>query len=270
MREQKEDLYVGMPGLQEALAELDINEMDSFTCPIGMEIMKDPVTAADGHTYERAAIQAWFDQGKHGSPKTGLPLPNTDLTPNHNLRQAIEECRLQQMAVRAAASQAQEAVSSVLQEKAQQVASQAALLAKYTFAEQQIRVIQNKLGRVVLNFIAAMDLHLKRYSKENWDANAAAGFVGTVLSRIINGVADYNQMLEKPKMYSFLPVVAIFVESYVKKHPELWQLQDHLDFAKSLKTALYKGEFPALQQRFADVPLEAGEAAERLESAFAQ
>ena len=33
---------------------------DALCCPISMEIMRDPVIAADGHTYERAEIEAWF------------------------------------------------------------------------------------------------------------------------------------------------------------------------------------------------------------------
>ena len=31
---------------------------DALCCPISMEIMRDPVIAADGHTYERAEIEA--------------------------------------------------------------------------------------------------------------------------------------------------------------------------------------------------------------------
>uniref|UniRef100_A0A061RL00 U-box domain-containing protein 35-like n=1 Tax=Tetraselmis sp. GSL018 TaxID=582737 RepID=A0A061RL00_9CHLO len=55
-------------------------------CPILREPMQDPVVAADGYTYERRAIQRWFDEmaasGKPlASPMTGLPLPSTALTP---------------------------------------------------------------------------------------------------------------------------------------------------------------------------------------------
>jgi hypothetical protein len=41
-----------------------------FLCPIRMEIMKDPVVAADGHTYERGAIEDWFARGNSSSPMT--------------------------------------------------------------------------------------------------------------------------------------------------------------------------------------------------------
>ena len=33
---------------------------DALCCPISMEIMRDPVIAADGHTYERVEIESWF------------------------------------------------------------------------------------------------------------------------------------------------------------------------------------------------------------------
>jgi len=48
--------------------------------------MKDPVVAADGQTYERAAIQEWLDRGNRASPKSGAQLEHTSLTPNYNLR----------------------------------------------------------------------------------------------------------------------------------------------------------------------------------------
>jgi hypothetical protein len=62
---------------------------DDFLCPITLEVMRDPVCAADGHSYERAAIQEWLI-GHRSSPKTGAPLAHTTLTPTHTLRQVIE------------------------------------------------------------------------------------------------------------------------------------------------------------------------------------
>ena len=52
--------------------------------------MIDPVMAADGHSYERREIQAWFARGKRTSPMTGAQLPHTHLTPNINLKKAIQ------------------------------------------------------------------------------------------------------------------------------------------------------------------------------------
>ena len=53
---------------------------DSFRCPIGRSLMRDPVTAADGHSYERANIEQWFAKNRGAqltSPMTGLRLPST-------------------------------------------------------------------------------------------------------------------------------------------------------------------------------------------------
>jgi len=51
------------------------------SCPILHGLMRDPVVAADGHTYEREAITRWLSE--HGtSPLTGLALPSRSLFPN--------------------------------------------------------------------------------------------------------------------------------------------------------------------------------------------
>ena len=47
--------------------------------------------AADGFSYERREIQAWFDRGKRTSPKTNEELPHTFLVPNNNLKSAIQD-----------------------------------------------------------------------------------------------------------------------------------------------------------------------------------
>ena len=56
-------------------------------CPITHEVMVDPVITADGHTYERAAIERVFEEGNEGrSPVTGLVLSSRLLTPNVAIR----------------------------------------------------------------------------------------------------------------------------------------------------------------------------------------
>ena len=70
------------------------NYMDSFHCPLTMEVMRDPVITADGQTYERAEIESWFALGKRTSPLTGAELPSTHVTPNIALRHAIQESGL--------------------------------------------------------------------------------------------------------------------------------------------------------------------------------
>jgi len=61
---------------------------DQFTCPITQDIMSDPVIAADGHSYERAAIARWL-QSHETSPKTNQVLQNKHLLPNHGLKSLI-------------------------------------------------------------------------------------------------------------------------------------------------------------------------------------
>ena len=63
---------------------------DAYLCPITMDPMEDPVIAADGHSYEKSEINAWFARGNNTSPKTGAQLEDTRLFPNHNLRNAIQ------------------------------------------------------------------------------------------------------------------------------------------------------------------------------------
>ncbi|CAN0353385.1 unnamed protein product, partial [Ectocarpus sp. 13 AM-2016] len=41
---------------------------DEFSCPITRELMRDPVIAADGHTYDREAIEMWL-RNHDTSPK---------------------------------------------------------------------------------------------------------------------------------------------------------------------------------------------------------
>ena len=61
-------------------------------CPITCEIMQEPVIVfEDCHTYERAAITEWFARGNRTSPSTGKDLGSTNMGPNHQVKQSIEE-----------------------------------------------------------------------------------------------------------------------------------------------------------------------------------
>ncbi|KAF7818857.1 E3 ubiquitin-protein ligase PUB24-like [Senna tora] len=63
-----------------------------FICPISLQIMKDPVTAITGITYDRDSIERWlFTNNNTICPVTKQPLPlDSDLTPNHTLRRLIQ------------------------------------------------------------------------------------------------------------------------------------------------------------------------------------
>ena len=63
---------------------------DRFQCPITQFRMVDPVIAKDGHSYDRMAIQQWFDAGHNTSPKQNNVI-SMELTPNHGLKTQIQE-----------------------------------------------------------------------------------------------------------------------------------------------------------------------------------
>ena len=46
------------------------------------ELMRVPVIAADGISYEKEAIRRWFAMGQASSPWTNQPLPTLQLIPN--------------------------------------------------------------------------------------------------------------------------------------------------------------------------------------------
>lgn len=70
--------------------------------------MRDPVVSADGFTYERSAIEGWFEasaaraaaagrpSAPARSPLTNEALPHTVLTPNRFVRSAIADMLGQQ------------------------------------------------------------------------------------------------------------------------------------------------------------------------------
>ncbi len=73
---------------------MDENRPAEHKCPITLEVMREPVVAADGHSYEKAAIEEYFASPfGNKSPSTGTPLANRDLLPNHALRVMINDWR---------------------------------------------------------------------------------------------------------------------------------------------------------------------------------
>eukprot|EP00887_Chlorella_sp_A99_P006091 scaffold22.g6091.t1 len=67
---------------------------EALQCPITQEPMCDPVLAADGHMYERAAIEAWITREQAAgrtpaSPMTAEPLEDLRLVPVHAIRGII-------------------------------------------------------------------------------------------------------------------------------------------------------------------------------------
>ncbi|XP_060195387.1 E3 ubiquitin-protein ligase PUB24-like [Lycium barbarum] len=72
----------------------NIEVPEYFICPISLQIMKDPVTAITGITYDRESIERWLFKNPNNNvicPVTKVPVPrDSDLTPNHTLRRLIQ------------------------------------------------------------------------------------------------------------------------------------------------------------------------------------
>ncbi|KAJ7541855.1 hypothetical protein O6H91_10G079700 [Diphasiastrum complanatum] len=73
-----------------------MSPFESFLCPLTKQVMKDPVVLQSEVTYERSAIENWFEtcieQGHVPTcPVSCQMLSSTELLPNLVLRQTIEE-----------------------------------------------------------------------------------------------------------------------------------------------------------------------------------
>ena len=62
--------------------------LEEFCCPISLQLMSDPVVAADGFSYERDSIERWLEKHET-SPSTGATLPHKGIVPNHQLKAMI-------------------------------------------------------------------------------------------------------------------------------------------------------------------------------------
>jgi len=68
--------------------QTDENFYNTLICPIICEMMVNPVVAADGHTYERSAIEEWLKK-RDTSPMTGEKMKSKVLVDNFQLRSII-------------------------------------------------------------------------------------------------------------------------------------------------------------------------------------
>jgi hypothetical protein len=92
---QEAELQRNVERLREAVREERLRRslrsavQKEFICPITMTVFTDPVIAADGHSYERSAIEEWL--AHHAtSPLTNLKLPHKHLVPNRAIKSAVE------------------------------------------------------------------------------------------------------------------------------------------------------------------------------------
>lgn len=77
-----------------ARALLETHFPSHLCCPISMAPMREPVVAADGHTYDRTNIARWqrANQGERvRSPVTNEVLASNELFPNNMARSAIHQ-----------------------------------------------------------------------------------------------------------------------------------------------------------------------------------
>ena len=68
---------------------LDIKIRSTLCCPITQSLMRDPVMASDGETYEREAIENWLKE-KNISP-SGDQFPNKTLAPSKRAKASVLE-----------------------------------------------------------------------------------------------------------------------------------------------------------------------------------
>lgn len=64
--------------------------LPELLCPITREVMRDPVVAADGFSYERRAILKWITSGNKTSPMTNQQLQDLTVLPNRTLALLIQ------------------------------------------------------------------------------------------------------------------------------------------------------------------------------------
>ncbi|XVF65780.1 hypothetical protein PTKIN_Ptkin09bG0277800 [Pterospermum kingtungense] len=76
---------------QKSLGSQPLEPLQSFYCPITLDVMVDPVETSSGLAFERSAIEAWFAAGNNLCRLTLTPLDTSILRPNKTLRQCIEE-----------------------------------------------------------------------------------------------------------------------------------------------------------------------------------
>lgn len=68
---------------------------EAFVCPLTKQVMQDPVTLENGQTYERVAIERWFQECKDNGRATVCPMTgqkvDTNVKSSLALRNTIEE-----------------------------------------------------------------------------------------------------------------------------------------------------------------------------------
>jgi hypothetical protein len=88
--ERASKMSLKIPSAEAAVANNDENPELFMDNIFTLEVMKEPVVATDGFTYEKRAILEWF-RTKRTSPTTGAVLASTNLIPNNTLKSHINQ-----------------------------------------------------------------------------------------------------------------------------------------------------------------------------------
>lgn len=64
---------------------------DEFLCPITYDLLREPVVASDGHTYEKMAIEKWLKSENPTSPLSGERLHDKEIVHNRTLKKLIQD-----------------------------------------------------------------------------------------------------------------------------------------------------------------------------------
>ena len=141
-----------------SLASLDEYPKE-FTCPITTKCMIDPVTAANGITYERSAIQEWLSK-ERTSQSSKLRGHHFNLAPNHEKKSQIAAWRISEQQKRRKPARTEPPSSQQLEQQlksqfmqitwsnsAAQVLDEITSLAKLV-TENALCIPQSQLGRL--------------------------------------------------------------------------------------------------------------------------
>jgi len=78
-------------GLDKDAESDDVDDDEALCCPITMELFRDPVVIASGHTYDRESIEQHFKAGNKKDPLTNQPLPSTFMLTNWDKRRQVQD-----------------------------------------------------------------------------------------------------------------------------------------------------------------------------------
>ena len=79
----------GMQKLKEKGVAIEVP--NEFKCPITCDVMRQPVVASDGHSYEEEALKLFFKKGNGKSPLTRQKLDKSIMLPNIKFEKRIRE-----------------------------------------------------------------------------------------------------------------------------------------------------------------------------------